>query len=101
MKTTNKRVKVTITAEDRIGREESITLMLDPQTAERLERAANNTFPDGSPYNCLRDELNDLEDRAKYGQGSLSPSQYRRLDDFDDLIYHKFYNYTLSISVKK
>lgn len=94
------RVKVTITAEDRIGREESITLMLDTLTAERLEKAANNTFPDGSPASFLREELNDLEDMAKYGQGSLSPSQYRRLDDFDDLIYHKFYNYKLSIKVK-
>lgn len=94
------RVKVTITAEDRIGREESITLMLDTLTSKRLEKAANNTFPDGRPCSLLREELNELEDMAKYGQGSLSPSQYRRLDDFDDLIYHKFYNYTLSIKVK-
>lgn len=95
-----KRVKVTITAEDRIGREASITLMLDKSTAERLEKAANNTYPDGSPASTLREELNYLEDMYKYGRGSLSPSQYRRLDDFDDLIYHKFYNYTLSINVK-
>lgn len=95
------RKRVTITAEDRIGREESITLMLDELTANRLEKAANNTLPDGSSDSYLREELNDLKDRYKYyGQGSLSPSQYRRLDDFDDLIYHKFYNYTLSIEVK-
>lgn len=95
-----KRVKATITAEDRIGREESISLMLDLQTAERLERAANYTLPNGYPESHLREELNELEDRARYGYGSLSSSQYRRLADFDDLIYHKFYNYSLSIDVK-
>lgn len=95
-----KKTKVTITAEDRIGREESITLMLDYLTAKRLEKAANNTFPDGKPASYLREELNDLKYIAKYyGQGGLSSSQYRRLKDFDDLIYHKFYNYELSIEI--
>lgn len=91
-----KRVKVTITAEDRIGREESITLMLDKSTAERLEKVAdNNTYPD------LHSELNNLYDEFKYGySGGLSPSQFRRLSDFFELIYHKFYNYNLSIEVK-
>jgi hypothetical protein len=102
-----KRVKVTITAKDRVGREESITLMLEASTAKRLENAANNTTPDGMPDNYLRQELNELEDDTKqrmsmpvYCPGYFSRSQYRRLNDFDDFIYHKFYNYTLSIDVK-
>jgi hypothetical protein len=97
MTTTNseKRVKVTITATDNVGREEQITLMLEASTAKRLEKAANNTTPDGMPDIYLRQELNELED-DRY----LSPSQYHRLNDFDELIYHKFYNYTLSIDVK-
>ena len=106
-KNSEKRVKVTITATDNVGREESITLMLKASTAKRLEKAANNTTPDGMPESYLRQELNELEDDTKqrmsmpvYCPGYLSPSQYRRLNDFDDLIYHKFYNYTLSIDVK-
>ena len=104
---TEKRVKVTITAEDRVGRTESISLMLEESTAKRLEKAANNTTPDGMPESYLRNELNELMDDTKermsmpvYYHGYLSPSQYRRLNDFDHLIYHKFYNYTLSIEVK-
>lgn len=102
----DKRVKVTITATDRVGRKESITLMLEAITAKRLEKAANNTTPDGQPDSYLRQELNELEDDTEqrmlmpvYCPGYLSPSQYRRLNKFDGLIYHKFYNYTLSIDV--
>lgn len=76
-------------------------VIVDELTAKRLEKAANNTLPDGRPANYLHDELNDLYDRFKYGYGSsLSQSQYRRLDDFFDLIYHKFYNYELSIKIQ-
>ena len=107
MTTTANKVKTTITATDNVGREESITLMLEASTAKRLEKAANNTTPDGMPDSYLRQELNELEDDTKqrmsmpvYCPGYLSPSQYRRLNDFDELIYHKFYNYTLSIDVK-
>lgn len=107
MTTTANKVKTTITATDRIGRKESITLMLEASTAKRLEKAANNTTPNGMPDSYLRQELNELEDDTKqrmsmpvYCPGYLSPNQYRRLNDFDNLIYHKFYNYTLSIDVK-
>lgn len=103
-----KKVKVTITAKDNVGRTESITLMVEEGTAQRLEKAANNTTPDGMPDSYLRTELNELEDDTKlrmsmpvYCPGYLSPSQYRRLSDFDTLIYHKFYNYTLSLNVKR
>lgn len=102
-----KRVKVTITATDRVGRKESITLMLEASTAKRLEKAANNTTPNGLPDSYLRAELDELEDDTKqrmsmpvYCPGYLSPSQYRRLNDFDYLIYHKFYNYALTVNVK-
>jgi hypothetical protein len=102
-----KKVRVTITARDHVGREESITLMLEASTAKRLEKAANNTTPEGMPESYLRQELNELEDDTKqrmsmpeYCPVYLSPSQYRRLNDFDNLIYHKFYNYSLSINVK-
>lgn len=102
-----KKVKVTITATDRVGRKESITLMLEELTAKRLEKAANHTTPDGMPDSDLRQELSELEDDTKermsmpvYCPGYLSPSQYRRLNDFEDIIYHKFYKYSLSIKVK-
>ncbi len=92
-----KRVKVTITATDRVGREESITLMLEMSTAKRLINTRTS----------LREELNELEYDAEqralapvYHPGHLSKSQYRRLRDFDRLIFHKFYNYTLSATVK-
>lgn len=105
-KETEKRVKVTITARDKIGREESITLLLKESTAKRLEKAANYTLPSGMPESYLRDELNKLEDDTKqimsmgHRPRQLSPSQYRRLNDFDTLIYNKFYNYKLTINVK-
>lgn len=93
-----KKVKVTITAEDELGREESITLMLDVSTAKRLEKAAILTFKNRDDEDYLREELNHLMDNYRYyEQGGLSKSQYRRLDDFFYLIYHKFYNYSLQI----
>ena len=90
--------KVKITATDNIGRTESITLMLDPKTAQRLINAANNKDCYGQPDNQLRVELNHIEeDFSTYGSPVLSRWQYNRLQDFDTLIYHKFYNYTLTI----
>ena len=100
-----RKVKVTITAEDSVGRTESISLMLKESIAKRLENAAKReqNYDDWS----LRLELNEMEDDTKqrmsmpvYNPGHLSPSQLRRLYDFDSLIYHKFYNYSLSINVK-
>lgn len=87
---------ITITAEDNIGRTESITLKLPELVAERLRKAAAHI--DSS---CLEDELSRLYDDYKMGYSHiLSRSQYYRLRDFYDLIYHKFYNYTLNIQKK-
>lgn len=98
-------MKVTITATDKVGRKESITLMLDNATAERLFKAANKLYPDGSPCSELEKELGELYDAdftsgAIYYRGCLSPYQHRRLGKFYGLIYNKFYNYTLTIDVK-
>ena len=103
-----KKVKVTITARDRVGHTEAITLIIEESTAKNLERAANDTYPDGMPNNNLREELNRIEDDTKermsmpvYSAGYLSPSQYRRLCKFDTLIFNKLHNYTLTINIKK
>ncbi len=93
-----KRQKVKITATDKIGRTESITLMLVPKTAQRLFNAQNCKDSYGRPTNELRWELSQIEDDfALYGLPILSRWQYNRLQNFGTLIYHKFYNYTLTI----
>ena len=97
MTTTTKKVKTTITATDRIGRTESITMMLNKYVADRLQKADAMTYPDGSPAYGLQEELNDMFD---LGEVYFSHSQWCRLRNFFGLIYHKFYNYTLSISVQ-
>lgn len=98
MKTKNseKRVKATITATDRLGRRESITLMLEPVIAKMLEEAANYTYPDGAPNSYLRLKLTELKESLGY----LTPSQIRSINKFDTLIFFKFYKYELSIDVK-
>lgn len=93
-------MKVTIIATDNIGREESISLILDEKspTVGRLKRASDN--------NDIRGELNYMEEKTYYSRYSVfcypyfSKSQLRRLNEFDDLIYNKFYNYTLSLQFK-
>ena len=107
MTTTANKVKTTITATDRIGRTESITMMLDKDIADRLQKAAAVTYPDGSPASELQVELNYMYDICKEQYQTplrcevyFSHSQWCRLRDFFGLIYDKFYNYTLSISVK-
>lgn len=102
---TERKVKTIITATDKIGRTESITLMLKVSTAKRLEQAS--LIEDLSDDYDLRTELSRMEDDTKermsmptYYAGYLSPSQYRRLLDFETLIYNKFYNYKLTIIVK-
>ena len=106
MNATNK-VKTTITATDGIGRTESITLMLDKDVVDRLQKAYAGTYPDGSPASELQDELNIMYEICdeQYKTPSrvevyFSRTQWCRLRDFFNLIYNKFYNYTLSISVK-
>lgn len=91
--------RVKITATDNIGRTESITLILPVNAAEQLIQAANNKDCYGQPDNQLKSELGNFEERFSCGLSSpLSKSQYKRLQDFDTLIYHKFYNYTLTIA---
>ena len=95
-KNSEKRVKATITATDRLGRRESITLMLESVIAKMLEEAANYTYPDGTPNSYLRLKLTELKENPGY----LTPSQIRSINKFDKLIFFKFYKYELSIEVK-
>ena len=91
-------IKVTITATDNIGCQEHITMILPEKTSERLKKAAANTYPDGQPCSELAYELGKVYDDCAMGEfRELSRSQYYRLRDFYNLIYHKFYNYTLTI----
>ena len=104
--------KVTITAEDKIGRTESITLVLSEEMAALLIKAADEVDDLGEKNDYrLSYALNDLYETYKYWRDypssvkarikpAISKSQYYRLRDFYDLIYHKFYKYTLSISSK-
>ena len=97
----NSKKKVTITATDSIGRTESVKLILPTKTAARLKIASTNTYPDGQPYSLLKSELSNMCDDCAMGYfKELSRSQFYRLRDFSNLIYHKFYNYTLSIDIE-
>lgn len=101
METKTNKKRVTITAEDNIGRKESITLLLEEATAKRLEKAANNTTPEGTHESELQEELNlMLMVRMNYN-AYFTESQYNRINKFMDLIYHKFYKYTLNIEIFK
>lgn len=82
--------KITITAEDNIGRTESITMKLSEYAVERLKKA--------DMQDTLETELARLYDDYKMGyKTEISRTQYYALRDFYNLIYHKFYNYTFSI----
>lgn len=89
--------RVTITAQDKIGREESITLILDKAITKRLEKAANNKTPDGMPDSYLIEELNEMLEQKYY---YFSIGQTKRINEFLNLIYHKFYIYTLTVDSK-
>lgn len=104
------KTKVTITATDRIGRTESITLILSTKTADRLKKASKEPDDLGEENDYrLTSELNEIYDRYKEWQdypsrvkgqikAEISKSQFYKLRDFYDLVYHKFYNYTLTIA---
>lgn len=103
------KTKVTITATDRIGRTEQITMFLPTKTAERLKKASKEPDDLGEKNDYrLTCELNEIYERYKEWQyypprakvhikTEISKSQFYRLRDFYDLIYHRFYNYTLTI----
>ena len=106
---TESKKKVTITATDRIGRTESITMILSAKTADRLQKASQEPDDLGEKNDYrLSCELNEIYDRYKESMGypssvrgrirmEISESQFYKLRDFYDLVYHKFYKYTLSI----
>lgn len=88
-KKSEEKVKIEIIATDKIGREESIRLIVSKKIASRLMNAEN-----------VRYELSYIEDIAHaYGckKAGISESQYRKIRTFDNLIYHKFYNYSLEV----
>lgn len=97
METKTNTKRVTITARDKIGREESITLILDKATTKRLEKAANNKTAYGMPDSYLIVELNDMLEQKYY---YFSIGQTKRINKFFNLIYHKFYKCTLTIDSK-
>lgn len=114
MKTNNEdsKKRVTITATDRIGRTESITMILSAKTADRLQKASQEPDDLGelNDYRLLC-ALNDLYDSYKEWRNypssvkgryktEISKTQFYRLSDFYSLTYHKFYKYTLSITIK-
>lgn len=81
------KTKITITAEDKIGRTESINIIVD-------EEFANKLITYDHPLSIINYHI----DRSRYHEYSeFSSDQVRRLVDFFDLIYHKFYKYTLSV----
>ena len=91
--------KITLTATDKIGRTETINLKLSNKIAERLLESSALCYPSGEPYSMLIVELNSVLDDFKYGYHPISRYQYNRIVNFLDLVYHKFYNYTLTIDV--
>lgn len=104
------KTKVTITATDRIGRTEQITMILPTKTAERLKKASEEPDDLGEKNDYrLTCELNEIYERYKelqhypsrvkgYIKTEISKSQFYRLRDFYGLVYHRFYNYTLTIA---
>lgn len=97
-------MKVTIIATDNIGREESISFILDEnsRTLKKLKKASDE--------GCLREELNNMEEEtyrslySNYSYPYLHPyfslHQLQRLYNFNFLIRHKFYNYKLSLQIR-
>ena len=104
--------RVTITATDRIGRTESITMILSAKTADRLEKASQEPDDLGEMNDYrLTCELNEIYDSYKEWQDYpssikrnykpiISKSQFYKLSDFYYLVYHNFYKYTLSVTIK-
>ena len=94
---------ITLIATDNIGRQESLRLRLPDDVIKKLQKAQDAKYPDGSPCSSLLEEVTIMIDDYNYGyRGSpsrfhLSRFQYNRLRDFFNLIYHKFYNYTLTM----
>lgn len=89
---------ITIIATDRIGCEETISLILDEnsRTFKKLKKGNDEEF--------LRGALNEMEDESRYakhgGYPYFSQSQLQRLEDFERLIDNKFYYYNLSLQIK-
>lgn len=85
--------RITIIAEDHIGRTEECRLLLSPALIKRFEQACRN--------NELHDYIAYILDDYFYnhlgGNTVLSQSQYYRLRNFTNNIYHMFYNYNLKI----
>lgn len=91
---------ITIIATNRIGCEETISLILDEnsKTFKRLKKASDE--------GCIRDELSYMEEEtyntlySNYRYPYFSLHQLRRLHDFECVIQNKFYNYNLSLQIK-
>lgn len=60
----------------------------------RLSCALNNIY---DSYEEWQDYPSSVKDRYKT---EISKAQFYRLRDFYNLVYHKFYKYTLSIAIK-
>ena len=89
---------ITLIATDKIGRQEKLRLRLPDDVTKRLQKAQDAKYPDGSPCPSLLEEVNIMIEDYNYGyRGGLSRFQYNRLCHFFNLIYHKFYNYTLTM----
>lgn len=91
--------KVKIIAEDNIGRTEHICLVLKENIVDELMAAYNHKTPEGMPDSLLSGRLSELYDNYNYGYREISYSQFRKLRNFYDLIYNKFYNYKLHITM--
>ena len=81
------RTKITITAKDRIGRYESINIIVDDEFANKL-------ITDDEPMDIINYQLDCYRCHV---YSKFSASQVRRLKEFFDLLYHKFYHYSLFI----
>lgn len=83
--------KIEIIAIDGIGREESIKLNVTAKLAKRLANSED-----------LKSELQEILDLAvNYGcdRTVITKAQFYKIRNFFILIYHKFYNYELSINI--
>lgn len=97
METKTNRKRLTITAEDNIGREESITLLINEATAERIKKTDKGT--EDVEINWMREHTRYMllnRKSPKY----FTESQYKRLNEFEKLIFHKFYNYSLTVDIE-
>lgn len=104
--------RVTITATDRIGRTESITLVLPANMADRLLKSFQSPDDFGEindyRFTCALNEIYDsFKEWRDYPSNIkinfkpiISKSQFYKLSNFYNLAYHKFYKYMLSVTVK-